>query len=230
VCFSPQADVVVGAVVVGVGVDAVRHVTAPRQIPIATLPLLLGAHQLTEAFVWWGLYGDVSESVERIATWIYLLVALAVVPFYVPLAVGFVERSAARRRVIGVFALSGLVVAVALGSAMFRGPIHAAIEGHHVSYELDGVHAGGEWTALYVVATCGALLACSYRDIAAIGALNFVAVPVLAWLTMTGFISLWCFWAAIVSVLIACHLRRPERAPMPPKPDFVRIGPRSTRV
>jgi Family of unknown function (DUF6629) len=230
VCFSPQADVVVGAIVVGVGVDAVRHVTAPRQIPIATLPLLLGAHQLTEAFVWWGLYGDVSESVERIATWIYLLVALAVVPFYIPLAVGFVERSAARRRVIGVFAVAGLVVSVALGSAMFRGPIHAAIQGHHISYELDGLHAGGEWTALYVVATCGALLACSSRDIAAIGALNFVAVPVLAWLTMTGFVSLWCFWAAIVSVLIARHLRRPERAPTPTRSDFVRIGPRSTRV
>jgi hypothetical protein len=214
----------VGAVVVGVGIDAVRHVTTPRQIPLATLPLLLGAHQLTEAFVWWGLYGDVSESVERIATWIYLLVAFAVVPLFIPLAVGFIERSGARRRVIGVFAAAGLAVAVALGSAMFRGPIRAAIEGHHVSYELDGLHAGGQWTGLYVVATCGAMLACSYRDIATIGALNFVAVPVLAWLTMSGFVSLWCFWAAIVSVLVARHLRRTR--PDTPERDLNLFVPR----
>jgi hypothetical protein len=56
------------------------------------------------------------------------------------------------------------------------------------------------------------MLACSYRDIATIGALNFVAVPVLAWLTMSGFVSLWCFWAAIVSVLVARHLRRTRPA------------------
>ena len=91
---------------------------------------------------------------------------------------------------------------------MFRGPIHAAIEGRHIEYTVDASHFGGQLTALYVVATCGALLACSYRDIATLGALNLVAVPVLMWLTISGFVSLWCFWAAIVSVVIAFHLRR----------------------
>ena len=62
--------------------------------------------------------------------------------------------------------------------------------------------------ALYVVAACGALVACSYRDLAALGVLNLGAVPVLMWMTVSGFISLWCFWAAIVSVVIAFHVRR----------------------
>jgi len=61
---------------------------------------------------------------------------------------------------------------------------------------------------LYVVAACGALVLCSYRDLAALGLMNLVAVPVLMWLTVSGFISLWCFWAAIVSVVIDFHLRR----------------------
>ena len=59
-----------------------------------------------------------------------------------------------------------------------------------------------------MIATCGALLASSYRDLELLGALNLVAVPVLAWLTLSGFVSLWCFWAAIVSVVIDLHLRR----------------------
>jgi hypothetical protein len=32
------------------------------------------------------------------------------------------------------------------------------------------------------------------------------------WMTVSGFISLWCFWAAIVSVVIDVHLRRAMRA------------------
>jgi hypothetical protein len=62
-----------------------------------------------------------------------------------------------------------------------------------------------------VLAACGALVLCSYRDIAALGLLNFIAVPVLMWMTVSGFISLWCFWAAIVSVVIDFHLRRTTR-------------------
>jgi hypothetical protein len=39
------------------------------------------------------------------------------------------------------------------------------------------------------------------------GALNPVAVAGLAWLTVAGFVSLWCAWAAVTSVIIALHLR-----------------------
>ena len=35
------------------------------------------------------------------------------------------------------------------------------------------------------------------------------------WMTVSGFISLWCFWAAIVSVVIDFHLRTDERAAGP---------------
>jgi len=68
-CFAPEADAVAGVVIVAVGVDALRHVGSPKQLALAALPLLFGLHQLTEAFVWWGLQGHVSQSVERIALW-----------------------------------------------------------------------------------------------------------------------------------------------------------------
>ena len=97
------------------------------------------------------------------------------------------------------------------------------IEGRHIAYDVDAVHFGAQLTALYVVATCGALLVCSYRDIATIGALNLVVVPVLMGLTINGFVSLWCFWAAIVSILIARHLRRVSCLACRPRPCDVGI-------
>jgi len=109
-CFSPDADAVVGGIVVVIGVDALRHVREPKQILLASLPLLFGLHQLDEAFVWWGLQGRISESIGRVGIWIYLLFALAALPALVPIAVFAVERSAARRRVIGVFTLLGIGV------------------------------------------------------------------------------------------------------------------------
>ena len=194
-----------------IGADALRHVREPKQILLASLPLLFGLHQIDEAFVWWGLQGRISESVGRVGTWVYVVFALAALPVLVPLAVWAVERSPVRRRLIAVFSVLGIAVGISLGVSLFRGSVNAAIDGRHIAYDVSALHQGRELTALYVVAACGALLVCSYRDIAALGLLNLVAVPVLMWLTVSGFISLWCFWAAIVSVLIDFHLRRTTR-------------------
>jgi hypothetical protein len=210
-CFSPEADAVVGGIVVVIGVDALRHVREPKQILLASLPLLFGLHQLDEAFVWLGLQGHVSESVQRVGTWIYLLFALAALPALVPVAVFAIERSPVRRRVIACMAALGIAVGVSLGVAVFRGSVNAAIDGRYIAYDVSALHQGGQLTALYVVAACGALVLCSYRDVALLGVLNLVAVPVLMWLTVSGFISLWCFWAAIVSVVIDLHFRRGRR-------------------
>lgn len=209
-CFAPEADALVGGIVIGVGVDALRHVRRPEQIALASLPLLLGLHQLTEAFVWWGLQGHLAESVEHIAVWVYLAFAFGALPVLVPVAVGLIERVPARRWVVCGFGALGVAVATALTVPMFRGPIHAMIEGRHIAYSVDAEAHGGQLTALYVVATCGALLASSYRDIARLGVLNLVVIPVLVWLTIGGFVSLWCFWAAVISIAIAIHLRRAE--------------------
>ena len=55
VCFSPEADLVGGIVVTAIGVDACRHLRQRNTyLLVAVLPLLLGFHQLVEAFVWWG--------------------------------------------------------------------------------------------------------------------------------------------------------------------------------
>ena len=211
-CFAPEADALVGVVVIGVGVDALRHVRRPQEIVLASLPLLFGVHQLTEAFVWWGLQGHLAHSVERVAVWTYLLFAFTALPVLVPVAVGLIERSTLRRRVICGFGVLGLAVAAALTIDMFRGTLNAIIADRHIAYSVDALGRGGRLTELYVVATCGALLASSYRDIEILGVANLIVIPVLMWLTVSGFVSLWCFWAAMVSIVIARHMRRADRA------------------
>jgi len=211
VCFAPEVDAVAGGIIIAVGVDALRHVSSPKQLALASLPVLLGLHQLTEAFVWWGLQGHVSSSVERAAVWVWLLFAFVALPALLPIAVELVERSRTRRRVMRAFAGLGIFVAGSLAVAIFRGPINARIVGHCIAYQVDAVSHGGALTALYVVAACGALLASSHRLLAVLGALNLVVVPALMWLTIDGFVSLWCFWAAIASLVVAAYLRREAR-------------------
>jgi hypothetical protein len=214
VCFSAQADLVGGIVVGAIGVDVVRHVDRRHDhLMLAALPLLFAAHQLDEAFVWWGLQGHVGSEVGRVAMWIYLLFAFVVLPVYVPTAVWALEPPGRRRSAMIPFIGLGVLVSSVLLQAMVRGPVAATLGHYHLSYRI-GLHSGALIVAAYVVATCGSLIVSGYRDIATFGIVNLVAVALLARLEIDGFASLWCGWAAVTSGAIAVYLRfgRPHRS------------------
>ncbi len=213
-CFSAQADLLGGIVVGAIGVDVARHVHRRHDhLMLAALPLLFAAHQLDEAFVWWGLQGDVAGGIGRIAVWIYLLFAFVVLPAYVPTAVWAMEPRGRRRAAITPFIALGAIVSGVLLQAMVRGPVTAALAHYHLSYGV-GLRSGGLIVAAYVLATCGSLVLSGHRDIAAFGLVNLVAVAVLARLEIDGFASLWCGWAAITSGAIALHFRLGRSHPL----------------
>ena len=206
-CFSAGADVVGGIVIGATGVDVLRHIDGRRRYAaLAALPLLLALHQLDEAFVWWGLQGHVPAAVGHVATWIYLTFAFVVLPVYLPVAILVLEPEGRRRLLIAPFVVLGAAVAGVLLAAMVRGPVIAQLASHYVGYTTD-LHAGGAVVMLYVMATCGSLILSGIRDIARYGVVNLIAVALLALLTINGFASLWCAWAAISSAAFAIHLR-----------------------
>ncbi len=214
-CFSPEVDAVAGILVGGVGIDTLRHVRERREIPLGVLPALFAAHQITEAFVWWGLEGKVGPGIGRSALWIYVVFALGVLPVLVPLAIRSIEPQPGRRRMMALLAGLGAAVSLVLMVTVVHGPLSAQTEPYHLSYHI-GVRYGALVTVLYVVATCWPALLSSYRHIVVYGALNLAAVVLIGWLTVSGFISLWCVWAAVTSIAIDMHLRRAHRpGPVP---------------
>jgi hypothetical protein len=177
-------------------------------------PLLLGAHQFIEALVWLLLQGHVSRGIGHVALWVYLLIASVVLLVFVPLAVIALEPTRRRKWMMVPFALTGAVVAVILFAAMVRGPVTVKLAPYHLSYGIR-VSDGFLIAALYVAAVCGPLLMSGYRNVVIFGAVNLVAVIVIARLTVSGFASVWCAWAAVSSAAITLHCRFAEPHPQP---------------
>ena len=206
-CFSPQADVVGGLVICAIGIDAVRHIRQRREfVALAWIPLLLGAHQFIEALVWLWLQGHVPRGIGHVALWAYLLIAFVVLPVFVPLAVIALEPTRRRKQMMVPFALIGTAIAVILFAAMVRGPVGVKLAPYHLSYGIR-VADGLLIVALYVVAVCGPLLMSGYRNVVIFGAVNLVAVIVIARLTISGFASVWCG--------VGGRLRRRRHAALP---------------
>ena len=169
-CFSPDADAVVGGIVVVIGVDALRHVREPKQILLASLPLLFGLHQLDEAFVWLGTPGPrlgIARAGRHLG-----LPALRARPRCrrsFPLAVLAIERSpgaAAADRACSRRSVSRSACRSA--SSMFRGSVNAAIDGRHIAYDVERVAVRAVSSPRCTSSPRAARSSlCSYRDIAA---------------------------------------------------------------
>ncbi|RNL62010.1 hypothetical protein EFK50_09285 [Nocardioides marmoriginsengisoli] len=208
-CFSPEADLVAGVVVTAIGIDALRHVPRRELVPLASLPLVFGVHQLVETFVWWHLRGDVPDCVGKPAAWIYVVMAMCLVPVLVPFA--FARIGAIRSRLLATGLVAcGIVSAVLLTIGLVRDSIRPEIDGHHIAY-----HVTTPWQVftlgLYILAACGPALLANAAPLRLFGATNLLVVALLIWLAQSAVVSLWCVWAAVSSVLINLYVRRRAR-------------------
>ncbi len=218
-CFSPEADFVGGVLVGGVGVATLMQVQHKRDIPLAALPLAFAAHEVAEGFVWLGTRGTIAKSGADVALYAYLFFAWALLPALIPIAVRLVEPDPHRRRLMAILVVLGSAVGAYLLWVVADHAITARVAGDSIDYRGVG-SIGDTVTVLYVVATCGTFVLSSSRRIVWFGVANLAAVGVIAEVKSEGLTSLWCFWAAIVSVLIYLHFRdlrrcadRPEQVP-----------------
>jgi hypothetical protein len=155
VCFSPEGDLVGGIVVTAIGVDAVRHLHHRNDhLALAALPLLLGFHQIDEAFVWWGLQGVVPHGLGTVAMWIYLTIAFVVLPVFVPIVIMLLEPTARRKWRIAPFLAIGAVVSTVLLETMVRNRPSVTLGAYHLAYSI-GLQHGMIIIGFYIVATCG---------------------------------------------------------------------------
>ena len=179
VCFSPQADFVVGAAVAGVGVETLRRVRARRELIVGTLPLLFGVHQLVEGFVWLGLRGQVSRGLGDAAKEAYIIYAHAVLPAIVPLGFMLLEPDRRRARVMTAMACVGALLGVYLLWQVTAYPVGAHEQARCIDYTthtpndaLNGL--------LYIAVTCGPALISSRRYLRWFGLVSLVGVIVTA--------------------------------------------------
>ena len=213
-CWSPTADLVAGSVVCGIGILTLGQARRARDVPLACLPLLLGAHQLIESVVWRGVNGTVSPSAAHTALLAWAAIAFPLLPAFVPLAVlcAIWPQRAARFRVLPLCAI-GLASSAFLSYALIANPVGVVPMGHMLTYSLE-IPAGYPVIGGYLLSTLGAPLLSGNRDLRLFGLAAALGAAVCVILWQLAFASTWCAFAALVSLMLLRWLRN-ERAAEP---------------
>ncbi|WP_329444817.1 DUF6629 family protein [Streptomyces canus] len=211
-CWSATADLVAGTAIASVGAVCVARTRRAGDLPLAALPLLLGAHQLVEARIWHTGGGTGAATVA------WAVIALPLLAVWVPVGVWCAVPRRTGRRVTAVVAV-GVVTAAFLAHALATHPVRAEIRGHTMAYVIGLPHAE-QLVAGYLVATVGALLLSGDRRLTALGVLTGVGALVCWLLWRLEFVSTWCALAAVCSVVLYGWVRtRPAPRPVLPAWD-----------
>lgn len=210
-CFSATASFVSSAAIGVVGVATLARSNHAREWLFASIPLLFALHQFVEGAVWLGLTGD--GLLGGIKPWgfVYMLYAQGLLTLLIPLSVWLIEPERRRRQMVLPFLLLGAGLTLYMLWALLTFPTAIYVQGHSVVYSNPG--SSHLWIAvLYVIATCGALFFSGYRYIILLGAANLVGVLLTIWVKEYAFTSVWCAYAAVVSVLVYVHFSRRRSA------------------
>lgn len=208
-CWSATADAIGGTAISAVGIATLVSVRRPRDVVLASVPLILGFHQLVEAVVWRGEEGKATEEAAELARGIWAFIAFPLLPFLVPLGVLLAVWPVAsrnRRMLLGALFAIGVVVAAYLAEALATGPVNATVRGHTVQYAI-GIDHAHIVIAGYLVASLGSLLASGERVLVWFGAVGAVGAAICAWIWTREFASTWCALAAVTSVMLLAWVR-----------------------
>ena len=215
-CFSATASLAAGAFLLGIGTMTLRMPRQRSELPYAAIPLLFALQQFTEGVVWLS-FDPGLKAINTGAAYLYSFFSHVLWPVYVPAAVWLLEQQPARRRYLAWTVATGASVGLYLLYTLFATGIVARPIGQHIEYDAPHLYIPVVM-ALYLAATTGSLLLSSHRRVQLFGALGFAASVVAYLLYARWFISVWCFFAAVLSVVVCLQLAQSRRPLHPLRP------------
>ena len=204
-CFSATASFVAGASLSAIGLATLANAEQRSEIPFAAIPLLFGIQQLVEGVVWL-TFGRDAPVVRHVMTNVYSVFSHVLWPIYVPFAIAFLDTTPWRRKTLRAFQVAGVVVGLYLAYSLIARPIVAEVIGRHIVYVSPHFYLLPV-IVLYLAATCASCFFSSHTFVRLFGILALLSFIAAAVVHARALVSIWCFFAALLSVLIYLHLR-----------------------
>jgi uncharacterized protein DUF6629 len=217
-CFSATASFGIGAVLGVIGTVAVTKAKTNRVKLFAGIPLIFAVQQLSEGLLWLSLKDARLAEWQHLLTYIYLVFAMAVWPFWIPFTVRLLEKDVKRKKIITALLATGTCVTICVILVLSIYPIMVMPMKHHLHYEFDFPSTVKAliipFTVLYIAATVATPFVSTIKIMKWLGA-SFLASYIFAVVFYNGFVlSVWCFFAALLSfivLLIILKLQKSDR-------------------
>lgn len=199
--FFAIANFTLSGAIAVIGILTLRKASTPNEVVFASLPLLFALHQFTEGFVWLGVSGLIEPRALHLAEGIYVFYAQGLLQFLVPLAIWLLEPSGVRKQLIFILMILGGVLTAYTMWGLSVEQTTVTLENNTLSY-INPLTHNKLFGSIYILTTCGSLMLSRSVSIQLFGWLNFIGLSAVYFIRPNAITSLWCFYAAVISVLL----------------------------
>lgn len=211
-CFSPEASFAGGIIISSIGVATVLKVHKPSQILFASIPLFFGIQQIVEGTLWISIPNPDYINLQKISTYFFLIMADVVWPVMIPLSVMFMETNTRRKRIMLILLIMGIILSMYYSVCLFFLNVTPEISGYHIHYRTDFPESLAMVAFIvYLIVTITPLFISSIKRTHILGILMFLSCLITGIFFTQYLISVWCFFAALISGVIFWILRDSKR-------------------
>ena len=210
-CFSASVSFAASAFVASAGILAIRATQKPAERPFASVPILFAIQQFIEGVLWLLLPHVGTTPATQGLTQVYAFFIGVIWPIMIPLGILLIEPGLIRRRLMMAVLAIGVIVAIGTFGIIVRYGVGVQVVNQCLVYT-NPVGGGLLIRSAYVIATCAAYFLSSHASVRWIGVAMVAGFGVAFSFYRLNWPSVWCFFAAIVSMLIYYYFRRSRAA------------------
>ena len=204
-CFSATASFVASGALVASGVAIARIPKPKSAIPLSMFPAIFAILQFIEGLLWLNHRGFLADNYKPVAVYAFLLIAFVLWPIFVPFSVYVLESGRIRRVIILLCQFTGMYAGLANLVIIIRGPVNASVIGHSFAYTTNTTDI---LFYLYLISVFIPFLVSSNKRLVILGvALAALCVTAMFIASTATFPSVWCFYAAILSLFLYLFFR-----------------------
>lgn len=198
-CFSASASFIAAATLGVLGIATLRQTPSKQELLLSFFPVLFATQQGFEGLVWLSLKSDSLLWLNSSATYGFLLFATALWLVLSPLAIYSLEEPSNKRQFILMIAGLGFLFGSYLfGFSIIHG-VDPQIFSGHILYDLEFLPFYEFIKYLYLFIIVMPFLLATQKGLRFFGliiSLSFLLAQAFYFIT---FVSVWCFFAAILS-------------------------------
>jgi hypothetical protein len=217
-CFSTEASFGAGAVLGVIGVISMTKARTNPQRMLATIPVLFSVQQFSEGLLWLSFEKSNLRSLQPVLVYVYLSFALAIWPLWIPLTTRLLEKDRTRKKQMNVLLVMGIVVMAGVIINLFMYPVVVTMGHHHLNYTFSFPPGFRNiilvFTILYILATIATPFISTTKGMPWLGVIFLTSYIAATSFFDQAVVSVWCFFAAILSVIVLWILIRLNKTPV----------------
>lgn len=202
-CFSAEASFAGGIVISAIGIVTIREVHKPSQLIFASIPLFFGLQQIVEGSLWLTIPNPEFVNLQKIGTYIFLIMADFLWPTIIPMSVLLMEENGKRKRILKILLAMGITLSLYYAYCLFFFNVTPQIMGYHIQYNSTFPKSlSMPAFIIYLIVTITPLFVSGIKRTHMLGILMFLSCLVTAIFFTQYLTSVWCFFAALISAVI----------------------------